>query len=74
MNANVTELDFKKHQPRSSVIQMKVTKEEAERLDKFVEFCRSTGASRATRSSTLRALMLNGLEVFEEEASHTAEG
>lgn len=74
MEANVTKLDFKKHDTRSSVIQMKVTKDEADRLDKFVEFCRSTGASRATRSSTLRALMLNGLEVFEEEASHRTEG
>ena len=64
----VTKLSaFKKAERRSVVAQAKLTPSESTDLDEFVVFCRDHGVPDVTRSSAIRALVLNGLQAFKEE-------
>lgn len=66
--ANVMSLKaFQKGERRTVVAQAKLTPSESEDLDRFVKFCRSNGVEDATRSSAIRALVLDGLQVFKAE-------
>lgn len=58
---------FQKAERRTVLAQAKLTPSESRDLDQFVEFCRSNGVPDATRSSAIRALVLDGLQVFKEE-------
>jgi len=55
---------FQKSERRSVVAQAKLTPSESRDLDEFVKFCRAHGVPEATRSSAIRALVLDGLQVF----------
>ncbi len=57
---------FQKPETRSVVAQAKFTPSESVALDTFVEFCKQQGVPGATRSSAIRALVLNGLEAYRE--------
>lgn len=70
MALKVTELAaFRKSERRTVLAQAKLTPSESQDLDAFVEFCRAHGVPDATRSSAIRALVLDGLEVFKEQMS-----
>ena len=58
---------FQKTERRTVMAQAKLTPSESSDLDEFVEFCRGHGVPDATRSSAIRALVLDGLQVFKEE-------
>jgi hypothetical protein len=58
---------FKKAERRSVVAQAKLTPSESGDLDEFVVFCRDHGVPDVTRSSAIRALVLDGLRVFKED-------
>ena len=45
---------------------VKLTDGESEELNEFVRFCKKNGISEATRSSAIRAFILDGLEAFRE--------
>jgi hypothetical protein len=56
----------KKEERLTHVVQVKITKRESDDLDELVEYMKSEGAN-ATRSSMVRALLVNGLDVYREE-------
>lgn len=60
---------FRKEERRTVLAQAKLTKSESDDLDRFVVFCKEHGVPEATRSSAIRALVLDGLEAFKEEES-----
>jgi len=64
---NVTSITARMQSERRVVpAQAKLTPTESTELDSFVEFCRTHGIPDATRSSAIRALILDGLEAFRE--------
>jgi hypothetical protein len=56
----------KREQRQSEVAQAKFTPSEMERLDDLVQWLSDRGAN-ATRSGVVRALVMNGLDVYREE-------
>ncbi len=59
---------FQKAERRTVLAQAKLTPSESQDLDEFVQFCRDRGLEGATRSSAIRALVLDGLQVFKESS------
>lgn len=60
-----------KTETRTVLAQSKLTPTESAELDEFVEYWRANGIPEATRSSAIRALLIDGLEKHTHEIGNS---